>query len=367
MSKARGLAALGNAYNDGALSNRNLIINGAMQVAQRGTSYSGSTFAGYYTVDRFRLDTDSSGTLTTGQDSDAPTGFGSSYKIDCTVADASPNYTAFYTKLEGQNLQSIGKGTSDAKEVTVSFWVKTNLVGTYPLNLRDTDNDRWCYLSYAVATANTWEHKTVTFPADTTGSLDNDANDSLTLEWWFSAGASYTGTTPTSAWVTRDDNKRADLLTVNMGSSTSNYINITGVQLEVGDTATPFEHRSYGDELARCQRYFRKFGRDGVERYIPVSEIGVTQDSYRTRANYMLSPAMRTVPSLSQYALQVNNMVVGVSNSVSAVSFAGQEFSPSSLSVFFATGTVSGQSAGQPAFARVENSTTGYFYLDAEL
>ena len=294
MSKARGLADLGNVYNDGALSNRNLIINGAMQVAQRGTSYSGSSFAGYFTVDRFRLDTNSSGTLTTSQDSDAPVGFGSSYKIDCTVSDASPDYTSFYTQLEGQDVQSIGKGTADAKEVTVSFWVKTNLVGTYPLNLRDVDNNRWCYLSYEVDTAGTWEYKTVTFPADTTGSLDNDASNSLTLEWWFSAGASYTGTTPTSSWVTRDDNKRADLLTVNMGSSTSNYINITGVQLEVGDTATPFEHRSYGDELARCQRYFFMLA-SGDEQSMPT---GSYYSSTLVTMPVQFPVTMRSAPSL---------------------------------------------------------------------
>ena len=138
-------------------------------------------------------------------------------------------------------------------------------------------------------------------------------------------------------------------------------------KLEAGSVATPFIARQYGEELALCQRYFRKFGSDGIEGYIPASGMGAAQDDYRIRVNYLLSPEMRVTPSLSQYALEVNNLTMDDSNPVTGVSFAGQEFSASAVSLFFRTATVSGQIAGQAAFARVANSDNGYLYMEAEL
>ena len=125
MSKARGLADLGNVYNDGALSNRNKVINGAMQVAQRGTSVAGKSDALYHTVDRFVNNTTTGAVWTYTQESDAPSGFSKSFKCEVTTANASPAisyYSVIQHRLEGQNLQSIAKGTSDANPVTVSFW-----------------------------------------------------------------------------------------------------------------------------------------------------------------------------------------------------------------------------------------------------
>ena len=256
MSKAAELAALIGSQT--ALSNRNLIINGAMNVAQRATSVASVSSSGVYrTVDRFFNDLGSSGTFTVSQASDSPTGFANSFKLDCTTADASPDYHLFLQKIEGQNLQQIAKGTSSAQPITLSFYVKSNKAGTYSVNARDRDNDRFCYKSYTIDSANTWERKSVTFPADTTGALDDDNANSMDIEWWVAAGSTYNSGTTTGAWGSNVNANRAAANTVNIGTSTDDEWLITGVQLEVGEQATPFEHRSFGDELSLCKRYFQ--------------------------------------------------------------------------------------------------------------
>lgn len=260
MSKARGLADLGNVYDDGALSNRNMVTNGSMTVAQRSSSVASQTSTnGYTTCDRWHLQMNSSGTFTVSQSTTAPEGFANSFKIDCTTADASPNYLILSYRFEGQDLQRIKKGTASAESLTLSFWVRSSKTGTYQVNLQDIDNTRNIGTTYTISSADTWEYKTVTFAGDTTGSLDNDNANSLNVEWWLASGTTFnSGAVPTS-WEAKSNADRAAGLDVAIGASTSDDFHITGVQLEVGDTATPFEHRSYGDELARCQRYYEEY------------------------------------------------------------------------------------------------------------
>jgi hypothetical protein len=179
-------AKLGYDYNQ----YRNIIINGDMSIAQRGTSESGITSGGYHTVDRFQFIPNNMGTFTMSQDTDVPTGqgFAFSTKLDCTTADASPaagDYIAFYSRFEGQNLQYLKKGTSNAESLTLSFWVKSAKTGTYIVELVDDDNSRGISKSYTIDTANTWEKKTITYAGDTTGTLDNDNNSSFRT--WFLA------------------------------------------------------------------------------------------------------------------------------------------------------------------------------------
>ena len=242
-----------------SLSNfRNLLINGSMQVAQRSTSVSNESSSGYKALDRYRH-TISIGTWTISQSTDAPDGFGYSMKMDCTTAEASPSSTdalSFVQKIEGLNLQNLNKGTSSAKSVTLSFWVKCTKTGTAQVNLIDEDNNRMIGQQFTINATNTWEQKILTFAGDTTAALDNDNGSSLRVEIWLDAGSSYkSGATPTSweALSTTDYFAGCDL---NLGDSTSNDIYITGVQLEIGSSATPFEHRPYGMELGLCQRYY---------------------------------------------------------------------------------------------------------------
>ncbi len=247
---------------DGAVPNtgvRNLIINGAMQVAQRGT-VTGAVHDSFGGPDRYKISETGSTVFTMSQDSDTPTGegFANSLKLDVTTADSSlaaGDFASVMYNFEGQDLQSIKKGTSSAESLTLSFYIKSTITGTYIVQLYDNDNNRSVSKSYTVSSANTWEKKTITFPADTTGAFDDDNALSLLVRWWFAAGTNYSSGTLATAW---ESNTSANVAVgqVNAVNSTSNNIFLTGVQLEVGEQATPFEHRSYHDEAQRCKRYY---------------------------------------------------------------------------------------------------------------
>ena len=306
MSKARELANLGNAYSDGALSNRNLIINGAMQVAQRGTSKT-ATSAATYLLDRFMAyagDYVNYG-YTVSQTTDAPTGFSNSLKYNFDVVDTSPaTEHSLYYRFEGQDLQRLKKGTASAESVTLSFWVKASLAGTYIVELMDNDNsNRHINKSYSISSANTWEYKTITFAGDTTGTITNDNSTSIDITFWLAANSSNTSGTLQTSWGALNQANRAVGQT-NLGATANNAFYITGVQLEVGDTATPFEHRSYGDELARCQRYYYELGN---QNYYPYG-LGTGMSSTLARPILKHPVSMRTAPSLS--VTNLSNIVI---------------------------------------------------------
>lgn len=246
----------------GPLSNRNLVINGDMQVAQRGTSSTGNTSGGYFTCDRWNANIDTMGTWSFDQSSTVPSGsgFATSLKVSCTTADASPaaaDSVFVQQRIEGQNLQQLAKGTSSAKAVTLSFWVRSSKTGTHIVELRDDINTRHIAKSYTIATADTWQFVTLTYDGDTSGTLTNSNIRAVDINFWLGAGSNFTSGTLATSWAARTL-ANAAVGQVNLADSTSNEWYITGVQLEVGSVATPFEHRSFGDELARCQRYFHK-------------------------------------------------------------------------------------------------------------
>jgi len=245
----------------GPLSNRNLIINGAMQVAQRATQVTGITSAGYNTVDRFKVELNGIGTYTFDQAADAPDDFTSSYKATCTTANASPAagaYGYFAYKVEAQDLQQLNYGSSAAKAMTLSFWVKSNKTGNSTVTILQRDNSiQLLSPQYSISAADTWEYKTISIPGDTGGLFNNDNGSGLEFEFYWNAGSTYTSGSHQTTWSTYANANRCPSA-LGVGGATSDYFAITGVQLEVGSVATPFEHRSYGDELARCQRYFYK-------------------------------------------------------------------------------------------------------------
>jgi hypothetical protein len=263
MSKARQLADLGNVYDDGALSHRNMVVNGGMTVAQRGISTSITSAGTYFSPDRFEAGITGTDQLaaTLSQSTTSPDGFANSLKFEVTTAETTLDADEIVTirqKFEGQDLQRIAKGTSSAEQVTASFWVRSSNTGTYILELYDPDNTRQVSKSYTINAANTWEYKTITFPADVTGAFDNDNNLSLFFMFWLAAGSNYTSGTLNTSWASATTANRVVGQT-NLIASTNDFY-LTAVQLEIGDTATPFEHRSYGDELARCQRYYYQRG-----------------------------------------------------------------------------------------------------------
>ena len=264
MSKAAELANLiGNINAGGGGVNRNLVINGAMNVSQRG-DVTGKTSASFGGPDRFAVGITSHGTYAMSQSSTVPSGkgFANSYKLDCTGDDTSIGSTAEVTiqhKFEGQNLQTLRKGTSEAKPITVTFYCRSNLTGTFTLEFFDNDNSRQCSKNFTISSANTWEFKSITFPADTTGTFDDDNAQSAVLVWWLAAGDNFTsGTQNTSAFASNTNANRVSSSIVNMSSSTDNEFLLTGVQLEVGQNATTFEHEPFDRTLAKCQRYYEK-------------------------------------------------------------------------------------------------------------
>ena len=242
---------------------KNLLHNGAFQVHQRGTSTASITTDGYYTADRWNAGVSNLGAWTQSVESDAPTGSGfrKSLKMLCTTADASPaagDVLLVQQKIEGQNLQSVRKGTASAEPLTLSFWTKSNKTGVYVVELQDVDNsNRIVAATYTVASSGTWEQQTITFPADATGAFDNDAEGSLQVNFWLAAGSNFTSGTLATVWQAYNAANRAVGQT-NLAANTNNYWQVTGVQLETGSAATGFEFKGYETELAECQRYFQK-------------------------------------------------------------------------------------------------------------
>jgi hypothetical protein len=346
---------------------KNLIINGDMQVAQRSSSVASITTSGYYTVDRFGLVNATLGTWTMSQENDAPTGSGfrKSAKVLCTTADASPaagDWFVFLQRIEGQNLQQILKGTSSAKQLTVSFWVKANVIGTYVVELRDNDKSRSVCSTYTISASATWEKKTITFPADSTGAFDNDNASSLLLIHWLAAGSNFTSGTLATSWATTTEANLAVGQT-NLASAISNYWQITGVQLEVGSTATEFEFLPAQTELALCQRYYFRNAPGNLYGNHCFAQVRSTT---QVQLIMPFPVTMRSIPSV----LEFSNLAIeraGVSSaSITAATLPSDESTLNSVKVAATTST-SGASAGQVVNVVNNNSTAGYLAFSAEL
>ena len=298
MSKARQLADLGNVYDDGALSHRNLVINGAMRVHQRSGTIA-VTSSSVYTLDRFEARL--GGSYTVGvditQDSDAPDGFTNSLKVDVTSTSTpatSNNFLIDY-KPESQDMVHLDWGSSNGKYLTLSFWVKSNKTGTYGFAILHDGKTRNWLSSYTINASDTWEYKTILIDPDTSTSFDDDNGTSLRLNWHLSDGPD--DLTAAHSWEA-SGSYQSITGAVNLLDNTSNYWQITGVQLEVGDTATPFEHRSYGDELARCQRYYEKMDSPG-NYYVAVSNGGQPRINGTWKVSKRASPTMTNTGSFA--------------------------------------------------------------------
>jgi hypothetical protein len=289
---------------------KNLVINGAMQIAQRGTQSTGITTTGFRTVDHFRTSLSSLGTWTEDQSTDAPSGFSNSFKLTCTTADASPaagDVAYIRYMFEGLELQNLAYGTSSAKSMTLSFWVKSNKTGSASVQLLQNDNSsKNISPSYTISSADTWEYKTISIPADTAGNIDNDNGPAVSLIWWLNSGSTYSSGSTQTSWSTYSaaDSNPANL---GVGGATSDYIAITGVQLEVGSVATEFERRPYGTELALCQRYFQKSYNQtetaGTNTQVGVIRFqGATDSSNNLVGTIYFKVNMRTTPTMVYYA-----------------------------------------------------------------
>jgi len=296
MTKAAELAKIGEvATNSQIGGRRNIVINGAMQVAQRGAATSAGALGDaveYGNIDRFKIEAgNTAGRFTMEQTAitDLP-GFANCMELTCTTADtdvAAGEFIILSQYLEGQDVQQMKKGTSSAEAVTVSFYVKGNASATHTLELRDNDNSRFNSQEFPVTTD--WVRITRTFVGDTTGAFDDDNALSLKVNIWLHAGSTYTGGTHVSnTWGTTTNTRVGDNQT-SFVDATSRNLFITGVQLEVGSQATPFESRSFGEELALCQRYFEKSYAQGTAPATATSASGIQYrfgNSATTAANY---------------------------------------------------------------------------------
>jgi hypothetical protein len=290
---------------------RNLIINGDMSIAQRGTSQASITASGYYTVDRWKTSISSLGTWTQTQSTDVPTGqgFAKSLKLDCTTADASPSASDvmfFQQAIEGQNLQYLKFGTSNAQQLTLSFWVKTNKTGTYICEIINIDNSTSVSKSYTINSANTWEKKTINIPADTSNGFDNDNADSLRVYFWLGAGSNYTSGTLNTSWNSFTSANRV-VGQVNLADNTANEWLITGVQLESG-SASDFEFLPFDIVHNRCLRYYTTS--QGVANwgsFAPTDENAIFGDRLENFSNvpvnHRFSVRMRATPTVTTYSL----------------------------------------------------------------
>jgi hypothetical protein len=300
MSKAAELAKAGETLTNQPSGRKNIVTNGAMQVAQRSTSETGlGAAAGYFTLDRYKIETASSaGRLTMTQTADGPSGFANCLKLDCTTADTSihaDEYLFLRQKFEGQDLQQLKKGTSDAESVTVSFYVKGDQAATYVCELKDNDNSRNNTQAFAVTTS--WNRIELTFAADTTGALDDDNASSFEINIWLHAGSGYTGGTfASNTWASVTNANRYAGSRTSFYDSTDREFFLTGVQMEIGSQATNFEHRSFGEELALCQRYYYRIQGNGSA----TTSLGIGFASTTTTAySYLKFPVnMRAAPSL---------------------------------------------------------------------
>jgi hypothetical protein len=349
--------------------NANLLYNGAMQVAQRGTSIAGIT-SGAFVTDRWNYGFGSFGTWTGSVEQDGPTGSGllSSTKLLCTTAQSTPasgSTLIFRQLLEGQDLQRIRKGTTAAEQLTFSFWVKSNVTGTYVAELRDANNTRQVSAAYTISASATWERKTITFPADTTGAFANDNARSLDVNFWLGAGSDFTSGTLNTAWAAITNANRAAGLT-NLAAATSNYWQVTGVQLEVGPVATAFEFKSFGQELAECQRYYYRLSPGVVNQ--PFGN-GWNNSTTQAVVNSFFPVSMRVRPTALEQSGTANQYQINHGNTAatcSAVPSYNAASQDSAASIFT---VASGLTAGDGSGGRTENSNgaTAYLAWSAEL
>jgi len=361
MTKAAELAKMGEVLTNSQIGGRrNIAYNGAMQISQRSTSETGlGATTGYHTVDRFVLNMgNTAGRLTMSQESITDlSGFAKAVKLDCTTADtsiASNERLIFVQRFEGQDLQQIKKGTSDAERVTVSFYVKGNANATYTLELADEDNSRFVAQEFSVTSS--WTRVVKTFVADTTGKFDNDNAHSMSLNIWLHAGSDFTGGTFTSNTVHTTANQRVGDNQTSFYDSTDRTFFITGVQLEVGSVATPFEHRSFGEELTLCQRYFSHSGDGGQAGFM--HSMYASNDAY---GNFSFPIPMRANPTVTMKSSGRNLYSAGAS--ITIVSFAAQNINKHN---FQHRAACTGGTAGRAAHVDVDINTR-FYEADAEL
>ena len=350
--------------NGGQLSGRrNLVINGGMKVAQRGAV--GDLLYNYSGPDRFRLTGDGNQRSTVSSDSITVDSKGQSnaYKLDVTTASGSlsaGHYQMISYRFEGQDLQQLEKGTSNAKPVTLQFWVKSPKTGVHIVELIDQSNSsRHINKSYTVSSANTWQKVVITFEGDTTGAITNDNSRRFDLNFWLMAGSTWTSGSLQTSWGSVTNANKA-VGQVNVVDSTSNDFYLTGVQLEVGSQATAFEHRSLAEELALCQRYYYKHV-DGNGQDIGV---GMMYNTTLCAFSVKFPVSMRAGPTLDYVSSTDAYTIYRNATSDAFTSMGIVRSHTNSAAIDTSTGTSGNEGVGT---ILATNTSSGYIAFSSEL
>ena len=344
MSKARELAELGAVYDSGALSNRNLMINGAMLIDQRNsgsaiTPTSDQTF----TADRFKARLNVASKYSVQQVADAPSGFYNSLKVTSAAA-TTPGTNDYYqiaTPLEGYTTNVLAQGTSAAKKYTLSFYVKSSLTGTFGGAYSNDLGNRFYAWTYTIDAANTWERKSITITGATDGTWLSANNAGLHVYWTLGTGSGV----QTSAGVWGTSFKRGPTGATNVVATSGATWQVTGIQLEVGSEATPFEHRSFGQELALCQRYCVDLTPTSAP-YIPATGAVPHNNTTVAVAHVALPVTMRAAPSVSITTASDYSIYDGSSFTCNAVATNGLSNTGGGINFGVASGLTAREAVG---------------------
>jgi len=365
MSKAFGLAQLGNVFDDGALSNRNRIINGAMVFDQRNEGSSVAFTSLAYKLDRWVGAVGTASGTTIQRSTTSPTGFSNSALITIGTG-ASPVAGAvnrIYQVIEGYNISDFGWGTASASAITLSFWVRSSVTGTFSGALYGASTQQSYAFTYTISAANTFEQKTITISGPTTGTWNSTNGAGVYVN--FDLGSGSTFKTSAGSWTT--GTYIGVTGSTNLCETSSATFYLTGVQLEVGDlsAATPFEHRPFGDELARCQRYFQKIESLGsVAAYNAFPYTGLSRSTTVAKVSCGWITILRSAPTITFSAASDFAVVNGTGSAKAVTATSVIRTNNNSGVVEF---TATGLTAGQATYLTTNNAADPTISVDAEL
>jgi len=348
-------------YNDGSLQasapvGRNLIINGNMAIDQRNGGASVTPTSGdIYTIDRWEVSSNVSGKISIQQVTTSPVGFASSAKITSTSAYTigASELVVYKQKIEGYNISDLAWGTANAKTITISFWVRSSLTGTFGGALNNNGSTRNYAFTYTISVADTWEQKTITIPGDTTGTWLTTNGIGLSILIGLGVGTAFSGTA--GSWSASFYASATGATSV-VGTSGATFY-ITGVQLEVNTTATPFEHLQYGQQLALCQRYYQRFVSDAS---YTAFATGLCTTTTQMICALKYTTTMRASPTLTQSNTGINIQSQIATASI-GTSYLGKD------SAFIPVNVSSGLTAGNAGLWNANNNAAAYVELNSEL